>query len=775
MMQRPLNSNIWIKIYFKDLKNVLTFLCLLAIAGFGFYLRIRNLGYLSFWGDDGHTFIGTISILKYGYPRLPSGNILWHGIFDYYLKALPVLIFGPGEFSFRIVSVLSGVGSIIVSYFIGKELANKYAGFLSALIMCLSTWYVQFSREARYYSDYQFFYVLAFLFFYLGFIKDKKPFRVLAAVFMVLTPLVHGVGITLILLFPLLIFYKGKQFFKKEIIIPFIIVLALNVLQIINQVFFWKVGRSFYAADSSFKSMTAAYLKFPDPFYFRMLNIMFQKMFWVFMTGILIFIAFAIFISIRKKSQPEDFLLNENFITARNNFRWPFNLFLVLSTFILTIVFISFGNMYGQQRYMYFLMPLFITGFSYSVFFISVSAVKLVSGAIVAFKERFSSKKREILLNTEMSAENKSVTGSVSDRQAKAGQVFSKPAIIFLTIIFCVTSIFLVDGINFRESWKLAYKKHNETLNIYYSISNSWNIHWDAATGAKYVAQHLKPGDIVITTDIYNSPPYTGKVDYWLWTGNLVSWAPYHDEDGKVIDDTYGAEVLRSLMAFVDVLNNNPDKNVWVLTSKSLFTKEHVDPSIKKLLDSLSKYQVLTARDDVSRLYYFPAVTERQQRVSFMQVFVPEENNVIETGIGGMVEVDFASVTSAPYLIYGFSNVESGIGTWATGKFSVIFIEINGIIKDYVLDITAKPLDNKKDRQTITVFLNNVEVGSHEFNADADFSRLSFDLPESIIKDGINDLVFRYRYSTVPRELKISSDTRELSVLFRNISIKPKK
>jgi len=764
-MQELLKSRNWIKRYFRDWKNILTFVSLLAIAAFGFYLRVRNLGYLSFWGDDGHTAIGTLSIIKYGYPKLPSGNILWHGIFDYYLKALPVLIFGFKEFSLRIVSVLSGTGTILVTYFTGKELANKFAGFLGALAMCLSTWYIQFSREARYYSDYQFFYALTFLFFYLGFIKDKKPFRILAAVFMVLTPLVHGVGITLILLFLLLMLYKGRQFFKKEIIIPFIAVLTLDILQIVNQVLFWKVGRSFYATDSSFKSTVAAYLKLPDPFYFKILDIMFPKMFWVFMSGIIILIVFSIFISIRKKSQPADFLLNENFITVRNRFRWPYNLFLILATFILTIVFISLGRMYGQQRYMYFLMPLFITGFSYSVFFVSMAAARLLSGAIYLFKNRSVGRQKTVSISSK----------DTEGPQASASTVMPKPAIIFLIIIFCVASIFLVDGINFRESWKLAYKKHNETLNTYYSISNSWNIHWDAATSGRYVAENMGQDDIVITTDIYNSPPYTGKIDYWLWTGNLVSWAPYHDEDGKVIDDTYGAEVLRNLMAFVDVLNNNPDRNIWVITSKSLFTKEHVDPSIKELLDSFSKYLVLTGRDDVSRLYYFPAIPGGSQRVSFIQIFSPSENNIIETGIDGMVEIDLTGVMSEPYLIYGFSNVESGIGTWATGKFSVIFVDIGGIVKDFILDITAKPLDNKKERQQLTVLLNNIEVGSYEFVNDSDFSGLSFNLPGNILKDGVNDLVFRYRYSTTPLELKISSDSRELSVLFKTISIKPAK
>jgi 4-amino-4-deoxy-L-arabinose transferase-like glycosyltransferase len=514
-----------IKNYFRDINNILTFIFLLLLIIAGFVLRVRNLGYLSFWGDDGHTFVGTLSILKYGFPKLPSGNILWHGIFDYYLKALPVLIFGAKEFSFRIVSVLSGVGTAITAYFLGKEMANKYVGFLGAAVMTFSTWYIQFSREARYYSDYQFFFILSFLFFYLGFVKERKPFRILAAVFMVLTSLVHGVGITLIFLFIVLIFLKGRNFFKKEIIIPVAAVIFLDALQVINQVFFWKVGRSFYTTSTGTKALIMAYLKLPDPFYFKIINIMFPKMFYVFIAGIFAFIILIIFLSVRKKLVESDLYLNEN-IVKWGPVRWPFNLFMIYFSFTMITVFLSLGNMYSQQRYIYFLMPIFVLCFSYVIYLISILFGKLL---IKIFKNRSS---RFFFIST--------------------------------AIIFLAASALFVNGINPVEAWHLPYKKHNEKVNVMYSISNSWNVHRDAATGGKYVAEHLHPDDIVITIDIYNSPPYTGKVDYWLWTGNLVSWAPYHNEGNKVIDDTYGVEVLRNLTSFINVLNENTDKNIWV-------------------------------------------------------------------------------------------------------------------------------------------------------------------------------------------------------------------
>ncbi len=717
--------------YFSKTSNILTFVFLLIICILGFVLRVRNLGYLSLWGDDGHTFIGTVSILRHGYPLLPSGNILWHGIFDYYLKALPVLILGASEFSLRLVSVLCGTGTILVTYFFGKELVNKFVGFLGASIIAFSTWYVQFSREARYYQDYQFFYILTFLFFYLGFIKNRKPYRVLTVIFMVLTPLVHGVGIVLVFLFILLIFYRGKKFFKKEIIIPFLIVFILDAAQIINQVFFWKVGRSFYSEGKGIRAMFEAYFQLPDPYYFNVIKLMFPKMFYVFMAGIIFFIVFSIIISVKKNTTVDNYPVRENYIKW-GKLRWPYNYFLILSNFILVIIFISLGKMYGQQRYVYFLMPVFVIGFSYTVFLFSLFL-------------------KNIILKL------------IKSKSSKAGAAV-------LTIIFIASSVLLVDGINPKEVLALPYRAHNERLNNFYSISNSWSVHWDAATAGKYVAANAEEEDIIITTDIYNSPPYSGRVDYWLWTGSLVSWAPYHNEDGKVIDDTYGVEVLRTPMAFFNVLNDNTDKNIWVITSRSLFTREHIDPLILDVLEKSEQYRVLTARDDTSRLYYFPA-TDQNERLLLSDVFKSDNSHIISLKEDGKIFFDFTNKAAEKYLVYGFSHVEENIGTWATGQISVLFLNIDDVNAEYKITIESKPLDNGKNRQRMSIHVNDEKVSDYRYENVSGFSKADFILKGDLFNKGFNVLTFDYRYSTTPEELGISNDSRRLSVFFKSMEI----
>ena len=641
-MERTKNQK-WLFLYFRDWKNILTFVFLLLLVVAGFFLRIRSLGYLSFWGDDGHTVIGTLSILKYGYPRLPSGYVLFHSILDYYLNVIPVSIFGVNEFSFRLTSVICGCGSIILTYFTGKDLANKFTGFLGASLITFSTWYIQFSREARYYAALQFFFLLSFYFFYKGFIKEQRPYRIIATVLFVLAPLIHGNAFFLILAFIALIFFKGRKFFKKGIIVPFVIILASYIFQVVNQLFFWKVGRSFYAEGGGISNFLDAYFRLPDPYYLKILQQMFPQMFFVFLSGVLIFVGITVFLSIRRSSSFKDIYLNENEMTA-GRVRFPFNIFLIYFVFMISILVISLGQMYNQQRYIYFLMPLFVLGFSYTVFILSMTAT-----SIIKFVYKRISKK----------------------------QISNKVVASVLVVIFLILAFFTVSGIDPGQALAIPDIRHSDRLDTFYSISTAMPFHWDAALTGKYVADHISEGDIVITTDIYNTYPYTGKIDYWLWTGDLVSWQPYHeDADGQLRDDTYGVILIRDIYSFIEMMNDNHDKNVWILTSYSLNIQQHVDPVFRKFFEGSQDEYVMTGRDNVAKLYFFPK-TESTERVSITDFIPAIQENTLKPDAEGNIVLDLTDPANQKYLVTGWGSVENGLGTWGTAESSILYFDLD--------------------------------------------------------------------------------------------------
>ena len=752
--------------YFKDRKNILTFIFLIILAGLGFFLRIRNLGYLSFWGDDGHTVIGTLGILQYGYPKLPSGFVLFHGIFDYYLNVIPVLIFGSTEFAFRITSVAFGVSTILLAYFAGKEIANKFVGFLAAFLITFSTWYIQFSREARYFAALQFFFLLSLLFFYRGFVKEQKPFRILTIIFFIITSLIHGIGFTLLLAFLVLLFLYGRNFFRRKILVPFVIIVIFDALQIVNQVFFWKVGRSFYSSGNSLRSLLDAYFRLPDPYYFKILNIMFPKMFVIFLLGTGIFIAFSIFLSVRKSFKFSDLFLSEIEMKA-GRARFPFNIFMLYLIFTITVTIISFGQMYNQQRYIYFLMPLFVLIFSYVLYLCAIAITKWIFIAVSKLGNCRRTPKHYDGQTIKASG-NISNTGNCA--KTKTQIYFS----MVLTVIFVATAFFTLSGIDIREANAIPNIKHSDSLNTLYSISTTMTYHWDAGATGRYVAEHAGKDDIVITTDIYNTYPYTKKVDYWLWTGNLVSWQPYHQAGDEIRDDTYGVVVIRDIFKFIEVLNKNHDKNIWVIGSSSLVHSDHVDPIFKKILDSRPSNLVLTGRDNVSKLYLFPAISSKE-RIAVTDFIPSTSENTLKPDSGGKINMDFAVEKSSSFLISGWGKVEKATGTWGLDGRSILFIDASNssfdIARESTLKITARPLPHPEFIQELGIYIDGEQAYTLTLYDKDNFKEYSISLKPGLFKQGLNVIEFRYSYSFTPLELGLGSDSRNLAVLFKGIEI----
>jgi hypothetical protein len=763
------NIKMWFGSYFKSWQNILSFVFLIFLIACGFFLRIRNLGYLSFWGDDGHTVIGTLSILKYGYPKLPSGFVLFHGILDYYLNVPFVLIFGATEFAFRLTSVVFGCASIAAIYFTGKEMANRFVGFLAAFLITFSVWYVYFSREARYFSALQFFFLISIYFFYKGFVKEQKPFRALATVFFIISPLIHGNAVFLILSFVPLLLYKGRRFFKKQIIMPLLIILFFYALQIINQIFFWKVGRSFYSTGGGIRSTIDAYLKLPDPYYFKILKVMFPGMLYLFVFGAAVFIALAVFMSFRKSAQFSGMYLSENDLVA-GRARFPFNILMLYFVFTVSLFIISIGQMYNQQRYIYYLMPLFVLVFSYIVFVISMSAGSFFRFILGRFK-RFSGQSVQPAsgpgINAGVEIGKTSFRSRMTLRNITAAVV---------TAIFIIISFFSVGGIDLKEAFAIPAIKHTDKLNTLYSISTVMPYHWDAAATGNYVHEHASEDDIVITTDIYNSYPYSRKIDYWLWSGNLISWQPYHlSDDGQIRDDTYGAVVIRDIYKFIDVLNSNHNKNIWVICSYSLNLSDHIDPIYRKFFEGRAQNLVLTGRDDVSKLYFFEK-TEKPERISIKDFYVPDSANTVKPDNYGIAAINFSDKTSEKYLIAGWGKVEEGIGTWGTEKTSVIFTDFSGSSFDLnapsEIAITARPLPNPEKLQSIAIKINSSPAGNIQLAKKDDFGFYLLNIAPGTFQAGINIIEFSYAYSITPLELGLGPDNRILSVLFKDLEIK---
>lgn len=82
-------------------------------------------------------------------------------------------IFGFSEIAVRIPSVFLGVGTVVLTYLIGKNLFNKKVGIIASLLLAVSALHIYYSQEARMYSLSTFSVVLL-SYFFIQFLNGKK-------------------------------------------------------------------------------------------------------------------------------------------------------------------------------------------------------------------------------------------------------------------------------------------------------------------------------------------------------------------------------------------------------------------------------------------------------------------------------------------------------------------------------------------------------------------------------------------------------------------------
>lgn len=188
-------------------------LVLLFLLVSGFYLRISNVGYLGFGGDEDITSIAVKGILEYGYPLFPTGMIYLRSLPFLYLSALSVKVFGFSEFALRLPTVAFSTGLIALGYLFVARLFNKRLALLVAFGLAVSPWEVEMGRLARMYAPFAFFYLLTLFSFVRAYIDGERRWRFVTALLAIVTCMLHSLGFTLalIFLFPLLLQSHRKR------------------------------------------------------------------------------------------------------------------------------------------------------------------------------------------------------------------------------------------------------------------------------------------------------------------------------------------------------------------------------------------------------------------------------------------------------------------------------------------------------------------------------------------------------------------------------------
>ena len=151
----------------------------------------------------------------------------------FYLDVPAIAFFGLSEFAVRFPSALLGTLTVLMVYFLVKELfGNWRLSFVTSLLLAISPWHLQFSRGAFEANIALFFIILGTWFFFKG--RKNAWFFILSVLAFVLALYsYHAARVFVPLLgIGLLVFaFEKKWFFKKEVILAiflgFILVLPI--------------------------------------------------------------------------------------------------------------------------------------------------------------------------------------------------------------------------------------------------------------------------------------------------------------------------------------------------------------------------------------------------------------------------------------------------------------------------------------------------------------------------------------------------------------------
>lgn len=129
---------------------------------FGLILRIITLNQ-SFWLDEADNVVAAIRLDIISFiTKYPIGDFHPPGYF--FLLWIWLHLFGSSEIISRLLSVILGVGTVYLTYLLGKRLFDSKTALLAALLLSLSPLHVYYSQETRMYSLSAFSVTLSFLY-----------------------------------------------------------------------------------------------------------------------------------------------------------------------------------------------------------------------------------------------------------------------------------------------------------------------------------------------------------------------------------------------------------------------------------------------------------------------------------------------------------------------------------------------------------------------------------------------------------------------------------
>ena len=212
-------------------------------------LRLLNLLDKGFWLDEIFTAIFAspgngfreIYNLAINTP-IPSPPLI------FWITNIFMRLFGVSELVVRMPSIIAGGIGVAATYYLGKELLNREAGLIGAILLTISAQHIYYSREARYYAFLMLFSMVAMMYFNRAVKTNQRESWIWYGVFTLLNILTHLSGFFISAAQGLFIFGISIQGWLKrpqernkirDLLITFVIVIiaiGLFIFPLINPI-----------------------------------------------------------------------------------------------------------------------------------------------------------------------------------------------------------------------------------------------------------------------------------------------------------------------------------------------------------------------------------------------------------------------------------------------------------------------------------------------------------------------------------------------------------
>ncbi len=176
----------------------LTLFILLILLTLATWLRWQFITQIQPYPDEFATLLAVQMILEKGLPVLPSGLFYEHGLLFSYFGAATSTLFGFHREVVRSTSVLCGLLTIGLTWWLGRRWFSNQVGLIAAAFMTVAPTAILWSGRARMYALLQLAVLLTVSLAYTGLISKRPLYRWLALCCLLASTLTHFVAITII-------------------------------------------------------------------------------------------------------------------------------------------------------------------------------------------------------------------------------------------------------------------------------------------------------------------------------------------------------------------------------------------------------------------------------------------------------------------------------------------------------------------------------------------------------------------------------------------------